>query len=94
MKDLEDAQYVLGIQIVRNRKNRILAMSQASYIDKMLSKNKMQNSKKDLLLYRYRIHLSKEQCPKTPQEVEDMIEKNSLCFRCWKFDVCNVMYQT
>ncbi|KAA0065357.1 gag/pol protein [Cucumis melo var. makuwa] len=33
---------------------------------------KMQNSKKSLLPYRYGIHLSKEQCPKTPQEVEDM----------------------
>ncbi|TYK29294.1 gag/pol protein [Cucumis melo var. makuwa] len=72
MKDLGDAQYVLGIQIVRNRKSRTLAMSQASYIDKMLSRYKMQNSKKGLLLYRYGIHLSKKQCPKTPQEVEDM----------------------
>ena len=47
-------------------------MSQASYIDKMLSKYIMQNSKKDLLSYKYGIHLSKEQCPNTPQEVEDM----------------------
>ena len=51
MKDLGDAQYVLGIQIVRNRKNKTLAMSQASYIDKMLSRYKMQNSKKGLLPY-------------------------------------------
>ena len=72
MKDLGNAQYVLGIQIVRNRKNKTLAMSQTSYIDKMLSRYKMQNSKKGLLPYRYGIHLSKEQCPKTPQEVEDM----------------------
>ncbi|KAL0552323.1 hypothetical protein IC582_011432 [Cucumis melo] len=72
MKDLGNAQYVLGIQIVRNRKNKTLAMSQTSYIDKMLSRYKMQNSKKDLLPYRYGIHLSKEQCPKTPQEIEDM----------------------
>ncbi|KAA0062190.1 gag/pol protein [Cucumis melo var. makuwa] len=34
---------------------------------------KMQNSKKGLLPYKYGIHLSKEQCSKTPQEVEDMI---------------------
>ena len=32
----------------------------------------MQNSKKDLLPFKHRIHLSKEQCPKTPQEVKDM----------------------
>ncbi|TYK09668.1 gag/pol protein [Cucumis melo var. makuwa] len=72
MKDLENAQYVLGIQIVRNRKNKTLVMSQTSHIDKMLSRYKMQNSKKGMLSYRYGIHLSKEQCPKTPQEVEDM----------------------
>ncbi|KAA0066715.1 gag/pol protein [Cucumis melo var. makuwa] len=72
MKDLGNAQYVLAIQIVRNQKNKTLAMSQKSYIDKMLSRYKMQNSKKGLVPYKYRIHLSKEQCPKTPQEVEDM----------------------
>ncbi|KAA0048103.1 gag/pol protein [Cucumis melo var. makuwa] len=32
----------------------------------------LENSKKGILSYRYGIHLSKEQCPKTPQEVEDM----------------------
>ncbi|KAL4013592.1 hypothetical protein IC575_025764 [Cucumis melo] len=72
MKDLGNAQYVLGIQIVWNRKNKTLVMSQTSYIDNMLSRYKMQNSKKGLLPYRYEIHLSKEQCRKTPQEVEDM----------------------
>ncbi|TYK02153.1 gag/pol protein [Cucumis melo var. makuwa] len=72
MKHLGNAQNVLGIQIVRNRKNKTLAMSQTSYIDKMLSRYKMQNFKKDLLSYRYGIHLSKEQCLETPQEVEDM----------------------
>ncbi|KAL0554623.1 hypothetical protein IC582_008549 [Cucumis melo] len=72
MKNLGNAQYVLGFQIVWNRKNKTLAMSQTSYIDKMLSRYKMHNSKKGLLLYRYGIHLSKKQCPNTPQEVEDM----------------------
>ncbi|TYK01831.1 gag/pol protein [Cucumis melo var. makuwa] len=38
----------------------------------MLSRYKMQNSQKGLLPYRHGIHLSKEQCPKTPQEVEDI----------------------
>ena len=33
----------------------------------------MQDSKKGLLLTRHGIILSKEQCPKTPQEEEDMI---------------------
>ena len=72
MKDLGEAQYVFGIQIVRNWKNKILTLSQASYSDKMLSRYRIQNFKRGLLPFRHGIHLSKEQCPKTPQEVEDM----------------------
>ncbi|KAL4035561.1 hypothetical protein IC575_004263 [Cucumis melo] len=72
MKDLGEAQYVLGIQIIRDHKNKTLALSQAIYIDKMLVRYLMQNSKKGLLPFRHGVHLSKEQCPKTPQEVEDI----------------------
>ena len=72
MKDLGEAAYVLGIQIFRDRKNRQLALSQASYIDKMLSRYAMQDSKKGMLPFVHGVHLSKEQSPKTPQEVEDM----------------------
>ena len=32
----------------------------------------MQNSKKGYFPSRHRVYLSKEQCPKTPQEEEDM----------------------
>ena len=66
MKDLGDASYVLGIQIFRDRKKRLLAVSQASYIDKILVQFGMQNSKKGNLPYRHGIHLSKEESPKTP----------------------------
>ena len=72
MKDLGEASYILGIQIIRDRKNKLLALSQASYIDKVLAQFSMQDSKKGLLLTRHGIILSKEQCPKTPQEEEDM----------------------
>src|SRR5215813_10348362 len=46
MKDLGEANYVLGIQILRDHKKWLLAMSQASYIDKILIRFRMQNSKK------------------------------------------------
>ena len=49
MKDLGEAAYVLGIQIFRDRKNKYLALSQASYIDKMLVRYVMQDSKKGML---------------------------------------------
>ena len=63
---LGEASYILGIQIVRDRKNKLLALSQASYIDKVLARFSMQNSKKGLLPTRHGIILSKEQCPRTP----------------------------
>ena len=47
MKDLENTNYVLGIQILRIRKNKLLGLYQASCIDKM------QNSKKGLLPTRH-----------------------------------------
>ena len=72
MKDLGEAAYILGIQIFRDRKNRKLALSQASYIDKIMDRFSMQDSKKGQLPFRHEVHLSNEQSPKTPQEVEDM----------------------
>ncbi|KAA0067959.1 gag/pol protein [Cucumis melo var. makuwa] len=56
----------------------------------------MQNSKKGLLPYRYRIHLSNEQCPKTPQEVEDMrkipyasaVGSSMYAMLCTRPDIC------
>ena len=71
MKYLGEASYILRIQIIRDRKNKLLALSQASYIDKVLARFSMQDSKKGLLSTRHGIILSKEQCPKTPQEEED-----------------------
>ena len=53
MKDLGQASYVLGIQIIRDRKNRLLALSQVSYMDKVLARFSMQNSKKGQLLTRH-----------------------------------------
>ena len=46
MKDLGEASYVLGIQILRDRKNKLLALSQANYIDKVLERFSMENSRK------------------------------------------------
>ena len=72
MKDLGEASYILGIQMIRDCKNKLLALSQASYIDKVLIKYMIQNSKKGNLPSRPRVYLSKEQCPKTPQEEEKL----------------------
>ena len=60
MKDLGNANYVLRIQILGDRKNKIQALSQAAYIDKMLARFSMQNSKKGLIPTHHIIVLSKK----------------------------------
>ena len=47
-------------------KNKLIALSQASYIDKVFARFSMQNSKKGLLPSRHGVTLSKAQCPNTP----------------------------
>jgi hypothetical protein len=72
MKDLGEAEYILGIKIYRDRSKRLLGLSQGTYIDKVLDRFKMQDSKKGFLPMQHGVHLSKKQCPKTPAELEKM----------------------
>ena len=72
MKDLGETQYILRIKVFRDCENRKLALSEATYIDKLLVKYVMQDSKKGLLPFRHIISLSHNQCPKTPKEKECM----------------------
>ena len=50
----------------------MLALSQALYIDKILARFSMENSKKGTLPFRHGVHLSKEQSPKTLKQKEHM----------------------
>ena len=68
MKDLGEVNYILGIKLWRDRKNRMLGLSQAGYIDKILARFSMQNSKKGLLPFRHGVPLSDDQIPKTLEE--------------------------
>jgi len=69
---LGEASYILGIKLHRDRKNRMIGLSQAAYIDKVLVRFAMQDSKKGITPFRHGVHLSKEQGPKTPEEKEQM----------------------
>ena len=44
MKDLGEANYILGIKLLQDKKNKVLALSQALYIDKILARFNMENS--------------------------------------------------
>ncbi|KAK8663809.1 hypothetical protein V6N13_083614 [Hibiscus sabdariffa] len=72
MKDLGDAAYILGVKIYRDRSRRLLGLSQSTYIDKVLKRFSMEESKRGFLPIRHGISLSKEMSPSTPQERERM----------------------
>ena len=74
MKDLGEAAYILGIKIYRDRSRRLIALSQTTYIDKMLKKYSMVNPKKGSLPIVKGIKLSRAQCTVTDEEIEGMKE--------------------
>ena len=60
MKDLGEASFVLRIKLLRDCKNKVLALSQAAYIEKILQRSSIENSKKGFLPFRDGIPFSKE----------------------------------
>ena len=49
MKDLGEVAYILGIKINGDRSKRMIGLSQSTYIDKVLNRFSMQNSKRGFL---------------------------------------------
>ncbi|KAK2421692.1 secreted RxLR effector protein [Trifolium repens] len=74
MKDLGEAAYILGIRIYRDGSQRLLGLSQSTYIDKVLRRFNMHNSKKGFIPMQHGICLSKTQCPSSKEERERMNE--------------------
>jgi hypothetical protein len=65
MKNMGEAAYVLGIKIYRDRLRRLLALSQSTYLDKVLKRFRMENSKKGNLPVVKGVSLSVTQGPAT-----------------------------
>ena len=72
MKDLGEAAYILGIKIYRDRSRRLIGLSQSTYLDKILKKFRMDESKKGFLPMLQGKILSKTQCPATAEDREIM----------------------
>ncbi|KAK8680565.1 hypothetical protein V6N13_109507 [Hibiscus sabdariffa] len=72
MNDFGEASYILGVKIYRDRSRRLLGLSQCTYIDKVLKRFSMEESKKGFLPMRHGISFSKEMCPSTQKERERM----------------------
>ncbi|OMO60028.1 Reverse transcriptase, RNA-dependent DNA polymerase [Corchorus capsularis] len=72
MKDMGEASYVLGVKIIRDRSKKLLALSQAPYILKMLEKFRMHNCNIVKTPMVEGIHLNSDMRPKTPEEKKRM----------------------
>ena len=93
VKELRETNYILGIKFLQDHINKILSLSQPAYIDKILVKFVMHNSKKGLLPFKHRVPLSKEHCSKNfEEEEEEEHEGNFLCFDSRKPNVCYTLH--
>ncbi|GJV72055.1 retrotransposon protein, putative, ty1-copia subclass [Tanacetum coccineum] len=66
--DLGEAAYILGIKIYRDRSLRLIGLNQSAYIDKILKKFNMQNSKKGFIPMEVKHDLSNEMCASSDEE--------------------------
>ena len=60
------------MRITRDKKNHKLTLSQSKYIKKVLKMFNMQNAKPVSILLAIHFKLSKEECPKTQEEMAHM----------------------
>ncbi|GJW98617.1 retrotransposon protein, putative, ty1-copia subclass [Tanacetum coccineum] len=72
MKDLREATFILGIKIYRDGSKRLIRLGQNSYMDKILKRYKMDNSKHGHIPMQGRLDLNKTQSASTPEEVKRM----------------------
>ena len=69
MKDLGEAAYILGIRILRNMSKRLIGLSQSTYLDKVLKRFSMENSKKGDLPIQGNAKLGKTHSSSTEAEI-------------------------
>ncbi|GJY80387.1 hypothetical protein Tco_0493138 [Tanacetum coccineum] len=72
MKDLGEATFILGIKIYKDRSKRLIGLGQNAYMDKILKRYKMDNSKRGHISMQERLDLNKTQGASTPKEVKRM----------------------
>ena len=68
MKDLGAANYILGMEIKRDWEKRKLWLNQRKYVETILQRFNMQDSKSVKVPILVGVRLSTKQCPKTQEE--------------------------
>nr|GEW56531.1 hypothetical protein [Tanacetum cinerariifolium] len=72
MKDLGEAAYILEIKIYRDRSKRLIGLCQSAYIEKILKRYFMENSKRGTVLMQENLKLSKSQGASVPAKKKRM----------------------
>nr|GFB71145.1 retrotransposon protein, putative, Ty1-copia subclass [Tanacetum cinerariifolium] len=97
MKYLGEATFILGIKIYIDGSKRLIGLGQNAYMDKILKRYKMDNSKRGHILMQERLYLNKTQGASTPKEVKRMqyvpyvsaVGSIMCAVRCTRPDVAN-----
>nr|GEY38135.1 hypothetical protein [Tanacetum cinerariifolium] len=72
MKDLGEAAYILGIKIYQDRSRRLISLCQSAYIEKILKRFYMENSRRGMIPMQEKLKFSKSRGASTPAEVRRM----------------------
>ncbi|GJR65920.1 retrotransposon protein, putative, ty1-copia subclass [Tanacetum coccineum] len=72
MKDLDEAAYILGIKIYSDKSRWLIGLCQSAYIEKILKRFHMENSKRRSIPMQEKLKLSKSQGASTPAELKRM----------------------
>nr|GEW70156.1 retrotransposon protein, putative, Ty1-copia subclass [Tanacetum cinerariifolium] len=86
IKDLGEAAYILGIKIYKDRSKRLIGLCQSAYIEKILKRYGMENSKRGSIPMQEKLKLSKSQGASTPAEMKRMQNVP------YASAVCSIMY--
>nr|GEX41439.1 retrotransposon protein, putative, Ty1-copia subclass [Tanacetum cinerariifolium] len=70
MKDFGEAAYIFGIKIYRDRSWRLIGLCQSAYIEKILKRYHMENSKRESIPMQDKLRLSKSQGASTLTELK------------------------
>ncbi|GJS86965.1 retrotransposon protein, putative, ty1-copia subclass [Tanacetum coccineum] len=94
MKDLREAAFILGIKIYRDRSKRLIGLSQSAYMDEILKRYRMDNSKRDHIPMQERLDLNKTQGASTPEEVKPELRVDCYCDAGFETDRDDTKSQT
>jgi hypothetical protein len=88
----EDPNWVMGFQLVDNRINKTISLSHSQYIDTLLKRFQHEDCIPISTPMEPGLHLTKNDCPQTPEEIEDMCNvpyRQLVGALLWTSLVCN-----